>query len=113
MNYQVYLGAYMSLHGIINLTGQCIKCQIKVFRCYCIIKGILVGPEIIRSVLQNVVEWEETGAYSMQECHGRLGRERDGCPGDNNAFQMSRQGPGIFLPSISTYFQLKPKSRCG
>lgn len=57
----------MSLHGIIKLTVQCIKCQTKVFRCYCIIKGILVGPEIIRSVLQNVVRsGERLGADSIQ-----------------------------------------------
>lgn len=114
MNYQVYLGAYMSLHGTIKLTVQCIKCQTKVFSCYSIIKGILVGPEIIRFVLQNVARsGERLGADSVRQCHGRLGGEMGGCPGDSDAFQMSRQGPGIVIPSISTYFHLKPKSRCG
>lgn len=82
MNYQVYLGAYMSLHGTIKLTVQCIKCQTRVFRCYRIIKGILVGPVIIRFVLQNVARsGERLGADSVHQCHGRLGWERGGCPG--------------------------------
>lgn len=114
MSDQVYLGAYMCLHGTIKLTVQCIKCQTKVFRCYHIIKGILVGPEMIKSVLQNVARsGERLRADPVPEYRERLGCEKNDCPGDNGALQMSRQGPGTFISSLSTYFQLKPKSRCG
>lgn len=66
----------MCLHGTIKLTVQCIKCQTKVFRCYHIIKGILVGPEMIKSVLQNVARsGERLRADPVPECRERRVRE--------------------------------------